>query len=197
MLDLTVENAYIILKKYLEEVDPKRFEHSIHVAEISSILARKWNVNFEEAEIAGLLHDIGKSMNKKDMLTLCVRNNVTIYDFELWETAEALHGKVSSLLIAEEFNKNDLPKFERISRAISYHVAGGEEMSPLDKVIFIADNLEHGKNDSIRLKIQSGELNTLNSCVRAIIQDKIERANMKSKELNPMLNLALEEVDER
>lgn len=197
MLDLTVENAYIVLKKYLEKTDFERFKHSIHVAEISRNLAKKWDCNEEEAEIAGLLHDIGKSLSKKDMLMLCVRNNITMYDFELFESLESLHGKVSSLLLEQEFNKDNLEKFNRISHAICYHVAGGEKMELLDKIIFIADNIEHNRCENIRLKIQSGELNTVDSCVREIIKSKLERATNQDRQVNPMLNLTLEELEER
>lgn len=31
-MDITIENAYFVLKKYLENINPEKFEHSIRVA---------------------------------------------------------------------------------------------------------------------------------------------------------------------
>ncbi len=198
-MDITVENAFIILKKYLENLNKDKFEHSIRVAQTSKILAQKWDTSVEDAIIAGLLHDIGKSMKKREMLDLCTRNGVTLYDFELFANLSALHGKVSSLLFESEFNKDDIERFNSISHAISNHVAGNESLTLLDKVIFIADNIEPNRGNDILSKIQSGEITSPDECIKMIINDKLERAKDKGRESNPLLNCTPEDSldDER
>lgn len=52
-----------------------KYEHSIRVAKTSQLLAEKWGVLTSDAV---LLHDIGKSMSKQQMLSLCVRKNTTV-----------------------------------------------------------------------------------------------------------------------
>lgn len=195
MLDITGKNAFLVLKKYLEKTDQKRFEHSIRVAQTGKILAEKWGVSKEDAIIAGLLHDIGKSLSKKEMLALCAKNEVEMFDFELFENITALHGKASALLFEQEFNKEDIERFNAISNAISSHVAGSEKMSDLEKIIFIADNIEPEKKTDLLSKIQFGELSEPNECIRRIIEDKAKRANKEKRELNPMLNCTLETID--
>lgn len=196
MLDITEENAFLVLKKYLEKKDPKRFEHSIRVAQTGKILAVKWGVSKEDAIIVGLLHDIGKALSKRDMLALCVQNGVELFDFELFENITALHGKVGALLFEQEFNKKDIERFNAISDAISSHVAGSENMSDLAKIVFIADNIEPKRENNILLRIQSGEFDELNEYIKRIIKNKAMRANIKKRELNPMLNCTLEIIDE-
>lgn len=196
-MKITIKNAIIILKKYLEKTDKSRFEHSIRVAQTSEILAKKWNAPIEDAIIAGLLHDIGKALNKNEILSLCVRNGVTIYDFEILENIEALHGKVSALLFENEFDKDDTERFTTISHAISSHVTGDDTMSLLDKIIFIADNVEPERFNNLLLRVQSNEIDSPNECIQIIINDKIERAKKRKQEHNPLLNNTLDSIGER
>lgn len=196
-MKITIKNAIIILKKYLENTDKSRFQHSIRVAQTSEILAKKWNAPIEDAIIAGLLHDIGKALNKNEILSLCVRNGVTIYDFEILENIEALHGKVSALLFENEFDKDDTERYTTISHAISSHVTGDDTMSLLDKIIFIADNVEPERFNNLLLRIQSDEIDSPNECIQIIINDKIERAKKRKQEHNPLLNNTLDSIEER
>ncbi len=195
MLDITRKNALLVLRKYLEKTNEKRFEHSIRVAQTGKILATKWGVSKEDAIIAGLLHDIGKSLNKREILELCIRNKVELFDFELFENITSLHGKASALLFEQEFNKNDIERFHTISVAISSHVAGSENMSDLEKIVFIADNVEPGKKNDILKKIESNEISEINECIREIIKLKIKRANKEERELNPMLKCTLDTIN--
>lgn len=92
-LDINLGNAFKILNTYLKEKHLDSYEHSIRVAKISKILAQKWNANVEDAVIAGLLHDIGKSLSKREMLNLCIQNELTLHDFEIFETLKPYMAK--------------------------------------------------------------------------------------------------------
>lgn len=195
MLDITKKNAFLVLTKYLKK-NQKRYEHSVRVAQTGAILAKIWEVSKEDAIIAGFLHDIGKSLNKRQMLELCVRNKVDLFDFELFDNITALHGKASALLFKQEFNKNNIEKFNTIFDAISCHVAGNENMSDLAKIVFIADNVEPNRGNDILSKIQSGKYSNPNECIRRIITDKVQKSIENNRELNPMLNFTLESLNE-
>lgn len=185
-MQITIENAQLVLKKYLEGTN--KYDHSIRVAKISELLARKWHAPIKETVIAALLHDIGKSMSRQQMLSLCVRNNIPIYDFELFENITALHGKVSAFLFKEEFKGNIESTIETISHAISSHVAGDINMSLLDKIIFISDNLD-GKEGSIELleQIKNDEV-TPDDCIDIIVEQKFKRNQKKYMIYNPLLD---------
>lgn len=187
-MEISIENAEKVLKKYLEGTD--KYEHSIRVAKISELLAQKWGAIVSDAVIAALLHDIGKSMSKQQMLSLCVRKNITIYEFELLENITALHGKISALLFEEEFKGNDRKKIEEISHAILSHVAGDINMNLLDKIIFIADNLDL-KEEGRKLleQIKSGEVNP-DECIERVIQQKMLRNEEANRIWNPLLDAA-------
>lgn len=196
---LNLENAYLVLKKYLKESNPNKYEHSIRVAKTSGILAQKWGAPVSDAVIVALLHDIGKSMSKQQMLSLCVRNNITIYDFELFENITALHGRISALIFEEEFKENDKKRIELISHAISNHSTGSRNMNILDKIIFIADNLDL-KEESTKLyeEVKSGNINNPDYYVKKIIEQKIHRSEKNRKqEYNPLLDDTIKGLEER
>ncbi len=196
-MEITIQNAKKILAKYLQEKNKKKFEHSIRVAKTSKMLAEKCNASVEDSIIAGLLHDIGKGLSRWQILELANRNNIDIYDFELFETHEALHGKISALLFEQEFDDTDKKRYFEISHAISYHVAGGEDkMSNLDKILYIADNAEPKKNPEFYQQLSSEENIDINNWVRKIIKDKQNRAIQKQRIQNPLIDATLENLDD-
>lgn len=200
-MKITIENAKKVLIKYLGK-NTEKVNHSIRVAEIAKKLAEKCGENVKEAVIAALLHDIGKSMNEQEMLNLCLRRETTLYDFELYSYTMALHGKVGAIIFEQEFDKSIDPiAFDRIKQAISYHVAGGEEhMSKLDKIIYIADNIEAKKqkryeNKNIRNlvgKLENNEKIDIDEFVKIIIEEKKKRAKQEGRIVNPLVDNILE-----
>lgn len=196
-MEITIQNALEILKKYLQGKNQKKFEHSIRVARTSKMIAEKCNVSVEDSIIAGLLHDIGKGVNRWQALGLITRKNIDIYDFELFETHEALHGKISALLFEEEFDNTEIERFKNISHAISYHVAGGEDkMTPLDKILYIADNAEPEKNIEFYQQLSNEDTIDMNKWVKKIIKDKQSRAIQKQRIQNPLIDATLENLDD-
>lgn len=196
-MEITIRNAKKILTKYLQGKNQKKFEHSIRVARTSKMIAEKCNVSVEDSIIAELLHDIGKGLSRWQILELANRNNIDIYDFELFETHEALHGKISALLFEEEFDNTEIERFKNISHAISYHVAGGEDkMTPLDKILYIADNAEPEKNIEFYQQLSNEDTIDMNKWVKKIIKDKQSRAVQKQRIQNPLIDATLENLDD-
>lgn len=197
-MELNVENAKEVLKEYLGESNPKKYAHSLRVADIAGQLARKWRVNSEGAVIAALLHDIGKSIKRKDMLSFCMRHNIDITDFEMYDNQEALHGKISAYLFKVEFMDGEDGKrtskrtLRKIAHAIESHVAGSEEMSLLDKIIFLADNIESKKDgEQILESILRDKKRRTGRYIGRIIDGKIDRAVENNRFLNPLLETAI------
>lgn len=201
-MDITINNSRKVLEKYLGS-EIGRLEHSVRVAEVAKMLAEKNNVPVDEAVIAALLHDIGKSITKRKMLEMCALRGITMYEFEIFESLGALHGKAGAILFEREFDKENNPeKFERIRHAIISHVAGADDgMTILDKVVYIADNIEPEKTkrknprdcnqietDTLLRKMQDGRISNLDDCIRIIIAEKKERARIRGVEYNPMID---------
>lgn len=132
------EKIYDYLKENLKD---KRFIHTLGVVSTAKKLAQLNGEDLEKAEMAALLHDVCKNMNKEDM-----KNLIEKYDIKLTlsekNTEELWHGILAPIIAKEKFNITD----EYILSAIRWHTTGKEDMSVLDKIIYIADMIEPSRN---------------------------------------------------
>ena len=107
------------MKKYLEENLVKgRYLHTLGVVETAKDLAKRYGVDIKKAEIAALAHDIAKNLSSEQLLKIIEANNIT------------------------------LSVDEEILSAIRWHTTGKENMSKLDKIIYLADMIEPSRDFS-------------------------------------------------
>lgn len=111
----------------------KRYRHCLCVAEEAVRLAEKYGANVEDAEEAGLLHDITKETDEEThKFIIAQRETLT----ELEDRTHKLWHAMSGASYAENQLK---VTNEDIINAIRYHTTGRAGMSLLEQVIFIAD----------------------------------------------------------
>lgn len=128
------EKVIEFLKVHL---DNWRFNHSIRVMETAIELAKIYGENELRAEMAGLLHDSGKWKSKE--LTLQKVNEWgIILSSEEKISYNLVHGSVSVYIAKNIFGIDD----EDVINAIKYHITGRENMSRLEKIVYIADMIE-------------------------------------------------------
>jgi predicted HD superfamily hydrolase involved in NAD metabolism len=134
-----VDRACIVavLRKRLT---PKRFRHSLRVASLARSLARQYGVGEDKAYLAGLLHDYAKNLDDSELLRWAAHYQLRL-DPILEAFPQLLHGPVGACLIWKKMNLQD----EEVLQAISRHTLGCPGMSPLDKIIFLADLIEPGR----------------------------------------------------
>ena len=127
------EKALEIVKEHLTE---HRYIHTCGVMETSIELAKRYGADEKKAELAAIFHDYAKFRDKEEMQTIIVEEKLSqdllLYNSELW------HAPVGALLVEREVGIQD----EDILNAIRYHTSGKEEMTILDKVIYLADYIE-------------------------------------------------------
>ncbi|WP_291648771.1 bis(5'-nucleosyl)-tetraphosphatase (symmetrical) YqeK [Clostridium sp.] len=130
------------MKSYLKEhLTESRYNHTLGVVETAMRLAEINKVDKDKAEIAALAHDIAKNMTIYELRDIINRNSINLsYDEE--KTPELWHSIVSPILGREIFKIED----EEILSAMRWHTTGKEDMSKLDKIIYMADMIEPGRN---------------------------------------------------
>lgn len=133
-------NLEKIKEKLEDSLSPKRFIHSINVMNSSIYLAKKYDEDIRLAAIAGLLHDCARDIRGKDIFDICEKYNIKVDDISSLQT-ELLHGPIGSILARREYGIEDKP----VLNAICNHTLGCENMSKLDKIIFLADYIEPGR----------------------------------------------------
>lgn len=113
---------------------PARFRHSLAVAEEAERLAKKYGADPARARTAGILHDILKDAGEDAQLQIfqdfaILLDNVEQQAPKLW------HARAGAVFIEKVLGVTD----PDILAAVRYHTTARAGMSPLEKVLFIAD----------------------------------------------------------
>lgn len=124
-----------------EDIGTERYNHTLRVVEISKRLARKYGVDEEKASIAALLHDCGKFRDRKKILKVTNDFDI-ILDNVMKFNKHLIHGPLGAEIAKRIYNIHD----EEILNAIYYHTTGREKMSLIEKIIYIGDYIEPGRD---------------------------------------------------
>jgi len=179
-------NRKEILKTLKDELDSKRYEHTIGVAITASCLAMKWEYDIDEAYLAGLLHDCAKGMTDKERLSYCKKNAIEVSDVE-HDNPSLLHAKVGAHLCKEKYDIDN----ENICNAIKWHTTGHPDMNLLEEIIFIADYIEPNRNHDLELKeIRKEAFEDLHRSTYHIYKNTLKYLENSAKRLDPMTNEA-------
>jgi len=128
--------------EYIEKnLNKQRFEHSLRVMDTAEKIARHYNADVEKARLAGLVHDCAKNMNDEEMIKVIKENNYND-NYIYIKTAALMHGLVGGIIARNVMGINDT----EVLNAVIYHTTGRENMSILEKIIYIADYIEPMRN---------------------------------------------------
>ncbi|MFH1617281.1 MAG: bis(5'-nucleosyl)-tetraphosphatase (symmetrical) YqeK [Candidatus Margulisiibacteriota bacterium] len=130
-------------EKLRSRLSPERFAHSERVAEEAVSLAEHYGLDTKKAELAGLLHDCSRFLDRKGMLARARELGFDISALEEFEP-KLLHAKLSAFFCREEYGVS-VPE---ILSAVSKHTLGSVDMSGLDKVVYLADHIESERDYS-------------------------------------------------
>ena len=143
--------------------------HTIGVSFTSAALAMAHGCDISDAQLAGLLHDCAKCIPNKKKLKLCSQHKVPVSDFEQ-EHPFLLHAKLGAYIAREKYDVRN----EEILSAITYHTTGKPAMSPLEKIIYIADYIEPMRDKAANLpKIRKLAFEDLDECMYEILKDTL------------------------
>lgn len=148
------------MKKQLKSINPRLYDHCVRTMDEAVKLAEHYNINVEKAQIAGLLHDCGKGMTKG-------LDNLT-------------HSKTGRDIAREIFNIRD----EEILNAIMYHTTGRENMTLLEKIIFIADKIEPKRNYEGIEELRKTAYTNINKAIIMSLESTIEYVKIRNLELD-------------
>ncbi|WP_277673368.1 bis(5'-nucleosyl)-tetraphosphatase (symmetrical) YqeK [Piscibacillus halophilus] len=135
---MKIEEALAESKKVLTQ---KRYEHVERVTDTAIYLAQKFNGDEYKVGLAAALHDYAKDM-KPELLKNWIIQDVGLpkdllhYHLELW------HGPVGAKMAHHFFRIDD----EEVLEAIRYHTTGKQHMGLTEKLVFVADYIEPGRD---------------------------------------------------
>ena len=167
------------LKKYLDE---DRLWHTLGVMQMSASLAIRYDYPMERAQLAGLLHDCAKCIPAKKKLKICKENKIPVTDFEREHTF-LLHAKVGAWVAREKYGMTD----PEILSAITWHTTGKEDMTLLEKIVYVADYLEPKRDQAPNLgEIRKLAFIDLDRALLKILQDTLNYLGDSPEDVDSM-----------
>jgi predicted HD superfamily hydrolase involved in NAD metabolism len=152
-------------------ISSKKLEHSNNVAMFAVELASKNNIDLFKAQIAGLLHDCAKTMTDKELVTF-FKGHKTFKCFNgiVKFAPHLLHSFAGEIIAKEKFKIKD----KIILNAVRHHTLGRENMSVLEKIIFVADFVSYERKWKHASKIRILAKNDLDKAFLEVLKTKIE-----------------------
>ncbi|HEY2420856.1 MAG TPA: bis(5'-nucleosyl)-tetraphosphatase (symmetrical) YqeK [Neobacillus sp.] len=128
------------LKVVKEQLTEHRYQHTLGVMETAITLAKQYGADVKKAELAAIFHDYAKFRPKDEMKNIIISQgfpeDLLAFNAELW------HAPVGTYLVEHEAGITD----RDILDAIRYHTSGRPGMTLLEKIIYLADYIEPGRD---------------------------------------------------
>lgn len=157
------------IKEYIKvHLTVDRYNHTLGVMKTSEELAIHYGVDPEKARIAGLCHDCAKNFSASDLIGKAKVSGEIISNV-YYKSPQLLHGVVGAYIAKELFHVND----DDILNAIKYHTTGRENMSTLEKIVYIADCIEPTRNYKGVAELRELAYNDLDKALLKSFEDTI------------------------
>lgn len=161
VLEYIETNKLYYIQKISKYITEERLQHSIQVARLAYDICLKNNLDIKNnAYIAGILHDIGKSFKypREAAIKFMQEKYADYVNLPLF----SYHQFIGSDIIQQEFNIID----EDILNAVRFHCTGRANMTPLGMIVYASDKIEPTREfDSTFL---------INSCYNNYLQGFID-----------------------
>ena len=184
----TIEISQKLRKSLEKELKPDRFDHTLGVAYTAANMAFIHGADVEKALIAGFLHDCAKCMSHEDQIKICEKNKIEISEVEK-RNHSLLHAKVGMFLARTRYDVYDTD----ILNAIRWHTTGREDMSLLEKIIYIADFIEPNRKPLEDMNTIRQEAYTdIDRCLAHILHNSVIYLKTIGKEIDDATMIAYE-----
>lgn len=151
------------VKKYLTE---ERWQHTMRVAQTAAEHARLAGVYEYDAVIAAALHDCAKylSPQAEELKGFVPPENIP---------APVIHQFAGAFVAEHTFGIKD----GAVLNAIRYHTTGRENMSGLEKLIFLSDLLEDGRDFDGVEKLRKKFARDIDGCLYSALENQLKHLN--------------------
>ena len=153
----------------LSAVKKERYEHSVRTAQTAALLCRRYGENEARGYFCGIAH-----------LSLSREDGFPVSDVELAKLS-LLHGRAAAVFLHKRFNVTDTDILE----AVRYHTFGKPGMCALAKILYIADKVEPGRENSSNEHIQKLMEFSLDGMLYDVLKKNIEYLKKQDKTVAP------------
>ena len=143
-----------------------RFVHTRGVAEVSVRLAKLYGVDEQEAELAAWLHDCARVYPTGAFIEECVRRDIPVAEIDR-QSPILLHAPLGVYLAKHVYGVEN----NAVLDAIAYHTVGREQMTTLERIVYLADMIEPSRDyDGVELLRELAEEDLARAMVAAFDQ---------------------------
>ncbi len=143
-----------------------RIEHSFSTALCGVCLAKRACVDTHKATTALLLHDIGKYVTKEEAEKMGVRFDGRIDGMPL----PIRHAEIGAEILRQIVGIKD----EDIIEAVRWHTTGKPDMTPLEKIVYLADYIEPLRSFPTVDKLREATERSIDEGLRAALANSVE-----------------------
>lgn len=163
---------------------PGRFEHTLCVAELAESLAKRWGLDPDRARLAGLLHDLGRSVPVGKMPAYARRRRLKVPALSgiIKNHPILLHAYISEDLARRRFGIKD----EEILAAVRRHTLGDASMSRLDRLLFVADACSADRRFPGVERLRRSAFKDLDRAFAAVVRNKLDYVRGSDQWVHPM-----------
>lgn len=176
-----------------ESISLHRFTHTVGVMLTAMEMAEHLGIDGQQARLAALLHDCAKELSFREQYALAVKASGNLVPTPV---SSVLHAPAGSVLAREKYDVKD----EEVLQAIRLHTTGEGDMTPLDKLIYLADMLEPRRRfkgvEALREKALSAHtMKELDYALLLAIRDNICYIKKEGEQLHPASLRALQALE--
>lgn len=158
---------------------PDRWAHTVRVAVMAAENCRRINVSERSAIIAAALHDCAKYL-KKDSPQL------KGFTFPQDVPEPVVHQYAGAFVAEHTFGIVD----NDILNAIRYHASGRENMSGIEKLLYLCDMLEEGRNFNGVENLRKLFYKDIDGCLSAALEHNLNYLNSYGNTIYPLTQKA-------
>lgn len=137
-----MNDAEELLRASLMKLPSGLAEHVIRVVEQAQRLAGVHGVDRQQATLAALGHDILRAHSNERLLRIAEEQSYALDPADASEPI-LLHGPLAVAILQEQYGIHD----GDVLGAVAWHTTANADMTPLQKLLFLADKIEPGKRD--------------------------------------------------
>jgi len=167
--------------------EPERFLHILGVTHTALALAFIHGKDPDRAAAAALLHDSSKPLSPKELEADLDRMGAALADEDrpypkIWH---GIHAAAVARRNEDLSRSLGVESLEEVARAVEVHTTADREMSPLAKLLFVADAIEPGRAYAGVDELRRLARTDLDAAFRGVLRRKIEHVREKGGTLSP------------
>lgn len=139
-------------------------------------LAHIYGEDENEAELAGLIHDVAKEFTRGEVEDYAKEHKIKIDEVEQKQIA-LMHSKLGASIAKVRYGASD-----KVQKAVLYHTTGNRNMDTFAKIIYIADKIEENRNYDEVETVRKLARENLDDAILFVIDFNLQKA-IKAKTL--------------